>query len=133
MMRQPHDPSARAFAPHRLTDSPLVVRAADYDRGPAGVAYADTVDANYHVAPGGERVLWNNGTTYRTDGVDIARDAAGVPFVTDFVTGDSMRSRIAAGKGGRVAAAITPRPKPGWMRAPGDRGGALPAPPRRQG
>src|SRR3546814_15369382 len=66
MMRQPHDPSARAFAPHRLTDSPLVVRAADYDLGPAGVAYADTVDANYHVRSDERRVGKECVSTFRS-------------------------------------------------------------------
>src|SRR3546814_20540427 len=50
MLRQPHDASARPFVRHRLGTAPLTIRAADYDLGPAGVAYADTVDANYHVA-----------------------------------------------------------------------------------
>src|SRR3546814_6267145 len=93
MLRQPHDASARPFVRHRLGTAPLTIRAADYDLGPAGVAYADTVDANYHVATGGERVLWNNGVTYRNDGVDIAREADSRPAVVDFVTGEWMRDR----------------------------------------
>src|SRR3546814_18928955 len=52
MLRQPHDASARPFVRHRLGTAPLTIRAADYDLGPAGVAHADTVDANYHLAPG---------------------------------------------------------------------------------
>src|SRR3546814_12281906 len=79
MLRQPHDATARPWQVHRLGAGPLTIRAADYDLGPAGVAYADTVDASYHVATGGERALWNNGSTYRNDGVDIARDADGRP------------------------------------------------------
>ncbi|WOF44928.1 cellulase family glycosylhydrolase [Sphingopyxis indica] len=125
MMRQPHDESARAFAPHRLTDGPLVVRAADYDLGPAGVAYADTVDANYHVATGGERTPWNNGATYRNDGVDIARAADGAPHVTDFVTGEWMRYSIDAAKGGRIAVTIRARSARGGRLALGEREVAL--------
>src|SRR3546814_18993756 len=87
MLRQPHDASARPFVRHRLGTAPLTIRAADYDLGPAGVAYADTVDANYHVATGGERVLWNNGVTYSNDGVDIAREADSRPAVVDSGTG----------------------------------------------
>jgi aryl-phospho-beta-D-glucosidase BglC (GH1 family) len=96
MMRQPHDASARPFAPHRLAGVPLTIAAADYDLGLAGVAYADTVDANYHVATGGERAAWNDGATWRNDGVDIARDADGSPYVDHFVTGEWMRYSVEA-------------------------------------
>src|SRR3546814_2987899 len=96
MLRQPNDATARPWQVHRLGAGPLTIRAADYDLGPAGVAYADTVDASYHVATGGERALWNNGSTYRNDGVDIARDADGRPAVTDFVNGEWMRYSIEA-------------------------------------
>src|SRR3546814_1536191 len=47
MLRQPHDATARPWQVHRLGAGPLTIRAADYDLGPAGVAYADTVDASY--------------------------------------------------------------------------------------
>src|SRR3546814_2576832 len=66
MLRQPHDATARPWQVHRLGAGPLTIRAADYDLGPAGVAYADTVDASYHVATGGERALWNNGNRKST-------------------------------------------------------------------
>src|SRR3546814_11543308 len=101
MLRQPHDASARPFVRHRLGTAPLTIRAADYDLGPAGVAYADTVDANYHVATGGERVLWNNGVTYRNDGVDIARAPDSRTAVLDFVAGGWVsedRKRVVEGK-----------------------------------
>ena len=127
MLRQPHDESARAFVPHRLTDTPLVVRAADYDLGPAGVAYADTVDANYHVATGGERTPWNNGATYRNDGVDIARDADEAPYVADFVTGEWMRYSIDAAQGGHAAVTIRARSGKGGTLALGEQDIALPA------
>src|SRR3546814_5644840 len=87
MLRKPHDATARPWQVHRLDAGPLTIRAADYDLGPAGVAYADTVDASYHVATGGEPALWNHGSTYRQDGVDIARDGDGPHAVTDFGTG----------------------------------------------
>jgi hypothetical protein len=116
MMRQPHDADTKPFAMHRLDKAPLTIRAVDYDLGPADTAYHDTVDANYHVATGGERTPWNNGTTYRNDGVDIARDADGSPYVSDFVTGEYMRysadvvtarrwivtARVRSAKGGRI-------------------------------
>ena len=116
MFRQPHDATYRAYASRKLGNSPLTIRAADYDLGPAEVAYRDTVDANYHVATGGERTPWNNGTTYRNDGVDIARDTDGSAYVRDFVTGEFMRysaevasaghwtvtARVRSAKGGRI-------------------------------
>ena len=37
---------------------------------------ADRVDADYHTETGGERTEWNDGRTYRNDGVDIARELA---------------------------------------------------------
>ena len=39
--------------------------------GEMGIAYRDNVAANYFVSTGGERQSWNNGRTYRNDGVDI--------------------------------------------------------------
>src|SRR3546814_2434102 len=99
--------------------------------GPAGVAYADTVDASYHVATGGERALWNNGSTYRNDGVDIARDADGRPAVTDFVTGEWMRYSIEAPAAGRWTATIGARSAQGGTPALGDRPIALAAPDRK--
>lgn len=116
MLRQPHDPTTRPFTPRLLDKKPLTIRAADYDLGPPEAAYYDTVDANYHVATGGERTPWNNGTTYRNDGVDIAREPDGNPYVSDFVTGEAMRysadvaqsghwtvtARVRSAKGGRI-------------------------------
>lgn len=96
MFRQPHDNRAIAFKPHRLRAAPLTIAAVDYDLGPPGVAYFDKVDANYHVATGGERVEWNDGRTYRNDGVDITRDADGRPYVTAFEAGEWMQYTINA-------------------------------------
>src|SRR3546814_20298530 len=58
--------------------------------GPAGVAYHDRVDADYHIATGGDRTEWNDGRTYRNDGVDIVREADGAPFVDRFEAGEWM-------------------------------------------
>ncbi|WP_308515953.1 cellulase family glycosylhydrolase [Sphingomonas flavescens] len=96
MFRQPHDDRAIAFKPHRLRAAPLTIAAVDYDLGPPGVAYFDKVDANYHVTTGGERVEWNDGRTYRNDGVDIARDEAGQPYVTAFEAGEWMQYTVKA-------------------------------------
>jgi endoglucanase len=96
MFRQPHDGRAIAFKPHRLRAAPQTIAAVDYDFGPPGVAYVDRVDANYHVATGGERVEWNDGRTYRNDGVDIALDAEGRTYVTAFEAGEWMQYTIDA-------------------------------------
>lgn len=121
MFRQPRDASPKAFVERKLGAAPLTIRAVDYDLGPAEVAYGDTVDANYHVATGGERTPWNNGTTYRNDGVDIARDPRGAPYVADFVTGEWMRYAIEAAAPGRWDAAIRVRSAKGGRIALGDK------------
>ncbi|KTE36456.1 MULTISPECIES: cellulase family glycosylhydrolase [unclassified Sphingopyxis] len=132
MFRQPRDASPKAFVSRKLGATPLTIRAVDYDLGPAAVAYNDTVDANYHVATGGERTPWNNGTTFRNDGVDIAREADGTPYVADFVSGEWMRYaldtaapgrwnamvRVRSAKGGRIALGnkeIAVAPGSGWQ------------------
>ena len=127
MMRQPHDSAPRPFAVRRLDAAPLTVRAVDYDLGTAGVAYSDTADANYHVATGGERTLWNNGTTYRNDGVDIAREVDGTPYVRDFVTGEWMRYTLDAARAGNWSIAIRARSAKGGRIALGDSEVAVPA------
>ena len=127
MLRQPHDSAPRPFAAHRLGAAPLAVRAVDYDLGTAGVAYSDTADANYHVATGGERTPWNNGTTYRNDGVDIVREADGTPYVSDFVTGEWMRYTLDAAQAGRWGVTIRVRSAKGGRVAVGDSEIAVPA------
>jgi endoglucanase len=91
MMRQPHSDRALPFKPHRVGAKAIEVAAADYDLGPPGVAYADRVDADYHTETGGKRTEWNDGRTYRNDGVDIARESGGTPYVTAFETGEWMQ------------------------------------------
>lgn len=116
MLRQPHDASYKPYVERRIGGVPLTIQAVDYDLGPAEVAYHDTVDADYHVATGGDWAVWNNGRIYRNDGVDIAREADGSPYVSDFVTGEWMRysatvakaghwtvtARVRSAKGGRI-------------------------------
>src|SRR3546814_20717980 len=60
MFRLPHSDRAIAFVPHVLGKAPLTIVAVDYDMGPAGVAYHDRVDADYHIATGGDRTDWND-------------------------------------------------------------------------
>lgn len=70
MLRQPHSKEAIPFS-EVLVDDSAVVKAANYDMGEQGIAYYDLVSANYFISTGGERQSWNNGRTYRNDGVDI--------------------------------------------------------------
>jgi endoglucanase len=109
MLRQPHDPSPRSFAPLGIGPEGGVVGAVDYDIGPAGVAYHDMDDANYHVSTGKARTQWNNGRTYRNDGVDIARGDGESLYVSDFVGGEWMRYTLVAEGGGRFGGEIEVR------------------------
>ena len=127
MFRQPRDASYRAFMPRTLGSKALTIAAVDYDLGPPDVAYRDTVDANYHVATGGERTPWNNGTTYRNDGVDIARVANGAPHVSDFVTGEFMRYSADVAKAGRWTVSARVRSAKGGRVGIDERGVAVPA------
>jgi endoglucanase len=91
MMRQPHSDAAPPFREHRLGSGPLEIAAADYDLGAPGIAYADQVEADYHTDTGGQRTEWNDGRTYRNDGVDIARGPDGSPYVSAFEQGEWMQ------------------------------------------
>ena len=126
MMIQPHDPAYRPFTVRRLDNAPLTIAAVDYDLGPAGAAYQDSVDANYHVATGGERTPWNNGAAYRNDGVDIARDTDGIPFVSDFVTGEWMRYSADVARAGRWTVTARVRSAKGGRIGIDERGVAIP-------
>jgi endoglucanase len=91
MIRQPHSDRVVPFRPHRIGAGAIEIAAVDYDLGPPGVAYADRVDADYHTDTQLERSEWNDGRTYRNDGVDIARDPDGAPYVTAFEAGEWMQ------------------------------------------
>ncbi|RXG24249.1 cellulase family glycosylhydrolase [Leeuwenhoekiella aequorea] len=70
IIRQPKNADAIPFKYNQLKNQ-LVIKAADYDLGTDGVAYHDTISANYHISTGKERQTWNLGRTYRNDGVDL--------------------------------------------------------------
>ncbi|MBB4100857.1 cellulase family glycosylhydrolase [Sphingomonas kyeonggiensis] len=116
MLRQPHDPSPRPSAPLLVTAEGGAFDAVDYDIGPAGIAYRDTDDANYHVSTGKSRTLWNNGRTWRNDGVDIARADDESLYVSDFKPGEWMRYSLSADGGGRYTIEVEAR---------SDKGGTL--------
>lgn len=58
--------------PYKVQTIPGVVFATNYDMGRSGSAYFDTQNADYHVSTG-NYTAWNNGWSYRNDGVDIER------------------------------------------------------------
>jgi hypothetical protein len=67
MITRPHTNETRPFKTHVWGTE---IAATDYDFGPAGEAYFDTADADYHGA-GESYTAWNSGGNYRNDGVDI--------------------------------------------------------------
>lgn len=69
MIRQPQTTTTLPFKSHTLAST---IFAVDYDLGRAGYAYADSLDANYHLSTN-NHVTWNSGYQYRSDGVDIDR------------------------------------------------------------
>ena len=109
MLRQPHDDATRPFKDHRIGAKGGTVAAADYDLGALGRAYADKDAANTHISTGAQRTLWNNGRTYRNDGVDIARQADGSAYVEDFTDGEWLRYTIVADKAGTYTLTLTAR------------------------
>ncbi|WP_417362471.1 cellulase family glycosylhydrolase [Galbibacter sp.] len=51
------------------------LNAVDYDLGQIGYAYYDKDFGNYYISTGEDRTPWNQGYTYRNDGVDIFLDS----------------------------------------------------------
>ena len=67
LIRYPQTGEIKPFQKHQL---PGVVYAVDYDMGRNGSAYSDEQSADYHVTTG-TYTNWNDGYSYRNDGVDI--------------------------------------------------------------
>ena len=67
MIRQPGSDATKPFAYHPI---PGLIFATNYDLGTNGYAYWDEVAATYHLSTG-EFTAWNNGWSYRNDGVDM--------------------------------------------------------------
>jgi hypothetical protein len=117
MFRQPHDDVTRPFKPHRISAKGGTIAAVDYDLGALGQAYADKDTANYHVSTGGQRTQWNNGRTNRNDGVDIAREAGGAPYVEDFTDGEWLKYTVVADKAGTYDLTVSARGTGGKLSA----------------
>jgi len=117
MIRQPHDDMTRPFGDPGIGARGGTIPAVDYDLGAPGQAYADGDTANYHVSTGGQRTLWNKGRTYRNDGVDIARDGDGAPYVEDFTDGEWLKYTVVADAAGTYALAVSARGRDGRLTA----------------
>jgi aryl-phospho-beta-D-glucosidase BglC (GH1 family) len=115
MFRQPHDGVTRPFKPHRVGAKGGTIDAVDYDLGALGQAYADKDAANYHVSTGGQRTQWNNGRTYRNDGVDITRAVDGSAHVEDFTDGEWLKYTVVADKAGTYDVAVSARGEGGKL------------------
>ncbi|GAB2763284.1 cellulase family glycosylhydrolase [Salinimicrobium soli] len=98
MMRQPHSKTAIPFSNVVIKDNGEL-KAVNYDMGPIGIAYYDNVSANYHVSTGEGRENWNNGRTYRNDGVDIYKEDENV-FVGDTEAGEWLLYTLNFERGG---------------------------------
>ncbi|MDN5290759.1 MAG: endoglucanase [Anaerophaga sp.] len=68
MIRQPHTTATLPFKEHKIGER---IYFADYDLGRVKYAYYDNDTANYHLNQDGEYTNWNQGWSYRNDGVDI--------------------------------------------------------------
>lgn len=71
--------------------------------GKNGYAYYSLTPANYHISAGGERVVWNQGMTYRNDGIDIGLDPDGSAFVSGMRAGEWLKYTFKAERAGRYA------------------------------
>ena len=67
MMRQPHTYETLAYSENLI---PGVIYLTDYDLGTQDYAYSDVISGTYQVSTD-EYTTWNNGWSYRNDGVDI--------------------------------------------------------------
>lgn len=68
LLRQPH---SDALVPYSDNKIPGTIYAPDYDLGRYGVAYMDLDGVETTHTTGGDYTAWNQGWSYRADGVDI--------------------------------------------------------------
>lgn len=102
MFRQPHSTATLPFAEHAIGKSGGTIAAVDYDMGRSGYAYVDSDSANYHKSTGGDWAVWNRGTVYRNEGVDIAFDSQQQAyFVNHIESGEWLEYTLVVAKAGR--------------------------------
>lgn len=94
LLRAPGNPTSAPYGTHLIGPAGGQVLAADYDMGRNGVAYFDHTAADYHVSDGGPPARWNDGGVYRNDGVDLARNASGPPYVGALDAGEWLRFTV---------------------------------------
>lgn len=84
MFRQVQTNETKPYKEHRL---PGTLPAAEFDLGTYGYTYYDSDIADYHVSSG-TYTTWNNGWTFRNDGVDIEKsnDAQGSPYSIGWIS-----------------------------------------------
>ncbi|MGM0377430.1 MAG: carbohydrate-binding protein, partial [Bacteroidota bacterium] len=68
MIRQPHTIETKPYKKHTVGEK---IFFSDYDLGRVKYAYYDNDTANYHLEDGQDYTNWNQGWSYRNDGVDI--------------------------------------------------------------
>ena len=107
LLRQPGSDATLLYGHHVVTKQGGDIPAADYDMGRNGIAYFDTTATDEHVSTGAKRTSWNDGATYRNDGVDLARDATGQVYVSQMQAGEWLRYTIEADTGGSYALNLT--------------------------
>lgn len=83
MFRQHNNTTAIAY---KHTNIPGVINFSDFDLGSNGYAYSDSDIANYQVSTG-TSTNWNNGWTYRNDGVDIESNSDSDPSSNGYNVG----------------------------------------------
>ncbi|HEY1023562.1 MAG TPA: cellulase family glycosylhydrolase [Sphingobacteriaceae bacterium] len=92
MFRQVHTSETLPFKRHKVN---AVISAADYDLGRNNVAYFDTDTAEHYISTGTERTGWNQGRSYRNDGVDIAKESsAGSYYITKVEDGEWLNYTV---------------------------------------
>ncbi|WP_335966772.1 cellulase family glycosylhydrolase [Galbibacter sp. PAP.153] len=105
MMRLPLTNGTKPYKAVNI-DEDTLIKAVNYDLGKLGIAYFDTDYGNYYVSTGKERTGWNNGRTYRNDGIDIYKDESGY-YVGDTQRGEWLQYTFEASEEGDYEIAFT--------------------------
>ncbi len=107
LLRQPGSDATLPYGHHVIAAQGGDIPAADYDMGRNGIAYFDTTASDEHVSTGAKRTSWNDGATYRNDGVDLARDTTGHIYVSQMQAGEWLRYTVQADTGGSYELNLT--------------------------
>lgn len=105
MFRQIKTNATKAFKALNV-DQTATINAAHYDMGPIGYAYYDKDFGNYYISTGEERTPWNQGYTYRNDGVDIFIDSDKNPYVGQSSPGEWLNYTLSIKDAGTYAISL---------------------------